>query len=157
MIVRRRWLWRGAVLILVAALVGVLTVNAMPRPLPPELRFLWDLHPEVIDTPKHVGCSTSEEVYPSQTLRLQMDFSQFQSLLRKNLENRPEWRLSPRDDGGNLLAEKLPILSRPDNNLPSIELITTGSAASKDQEVVITDYRKPYNPFARWVIRLRGK
>jgi hypothetical protein len=154
---RRRWLWRGAALLLVAVLLGVLTVGAMPARLPPELNFIWRLHPEEVDSPRHVGCMSAEQVYPAKTLRVAMRYPDFERLLKQELAGRKNWKLSVSKESGNLLAQRSPWISQTAGTFPSIELETVQTEDANVQQVVVTDFRKPYNLFSKWIIELRGK
>jgi hypothetical protein len=151
------WTMRLTILALVAIMVGLITVAAMPAKLPSELVFLESLHAVAQDTPRHVqGCS-GEDVYPSHTLVIDMAPKTFNDLLAQHLT--AGWSKMPINDQpsiGGMLWRKAPMIQDSFGGIHGafeVECLAT----TDGERVQITDYRKPYNRFVRWVVYLRGK
>lgn len=157
MTLSRAWVWRGAALIAAGIMVGVVTVNAMPAKLPEELSFVWKLNPKIQDVPQHVGCANSESVYPSTTLTIDRSYDEFNVLLKGALKGKSDWVLTQSNDKKMLVAQKQPWVDLPVGSAPSIEVQSVQQPGDSEVVVVITDYRKPYNEFSKWFIKLRGK
>jgi hypothetical protein len=144
-------------LALVAVMVGLITVAAMPARLPPELDFIETLHPIAQDSPKHVvGCG-GEAVYPSHTLVIDVAPARFKDLLARHLK--AGWSKTPMTEQpsvGGELWRKTPEVHDPFGGTHGAFEVEC-QPTSNGETVQITDYRKPYNGFVRWVVYLRGK